>query len=358
MSRPFAFLVRRLANGGMERVLLDQARAAAELAPVRVLCLEDPGPLAGAYREAGVPVEALGLPAGPLGAGLRLPALRTALARIAPRAVQTHQRRTGFLGRLAARSLGVPTLVALHNEDPPCPLPLRPLERLLDASTRFLAVSEAVRRSASRTRDLAPRQVAVAPNALPHRAPPPRRARDRAHVGFLGKLEAKKAPDRFLDAVAPLVRSRRIRATLAGAGPMAPALRAPAAAAGVELLGELEDGAAYLGALDLAVFPSRREGFGLAVGEALAAGVPVLLADIPAFREVYGDLPPETFFPAGSPVADLTDRILRVLDGDSLGRAQAESAPAILARYSAARAAGRYRELYAAVIRAPRAPTW
>jgi glycosyltransferase involved in cell wall biosynthesis len=39
---------------------------------------------------------------------------------------------------------------------------------------------------------------------------------------------------------------------------------------------------------DLALFPSDAEGFGLPVAEAMACGAPVLLSDIPAFREVGG----------------------------------------------------------------------
>jgi glycosyltransferase involved in cell wall biosynthesis len=37
------------------------------------------------------------------------------------------------------------------------------------------------------------------------------------------------------------------------------------------------------------VFPSRREGFGLAVAEAMSAGVACVISDIPALREIFGD---------------------------------------------------------------------
>ncbi|MCW2778667.1 MAG: glycosyl transferase family 1, partial [Frankiales bacterium] len=42
-------------------------------------------------------------------------------------------------------------------------------------------------------------------------------------------------------------------------------------------------------AADVFALPSRKEGFGLVAMEALAAGVPVVLRDLPVFREVFGD---------------------------------------------------------------------
>jgi glycosyltransferase involved in cell wall biosynthesis len=50
-----------------------------------------------------------------------------------------------------------------------------------------------------------------------------------------------------------------------------------------------------------ALVPSRKEGFGLPVVEALAAGVPVLASDTPALREVGGEA--ATYLPPGDPAA-------------------------------------------------------
>lgn len=46
------------------------------------------------------------------------------------------------------------------------------------------------------------------------------------------------------------------------------------------------------------VFPSLMEGFGLPALEALAAGCPVIVSDIPVFHELFGDIP--TYFDPSS----------------------------------------------------------
>jgi len=46
---------------------------------------------------------------------------------------------------------------------------------------------------------------------------------------------------------------------------------------------------ALMASADVFAFPSTKEGFGLAAMEALAAGVPVVVRDLPVLREVFGD---------------------------------------------------------------------
>jgi glycosyltransferase involved in cell wall biosynthesis len=61
----------------------------------------------------------------------------------------------------------------------------------------------------------------------------------------------------------------------------------------VQELSELSDGAiaALLASSNGLLFPSHAEGFGLPPVEAAALGVPVICADLPAIREVLGDIP-------------------------------------------------------------------
>lgn len=58
----------------------------------------------------------------------------------------------------------------------------------------------------------------------------------------------------------------------------------------VEALTDKELGGLYVRSAAL-VYPSRREGFGLPPLEAMAFGRPVIVSDIPVFRELYGDIP-------------------------------------------------------------------
>jgi glycosyltransferase involved in cell wall biosynthesis len=45
----------------------------------------------------------------------------------------------------------------------------------------------------------------------------------------------------------------------------------------------------YYKSADICVFPSRHEGFGLVILEAMASGIPVIASDIPSFREIISD---------------------------------------------------------------------
>lgn len=82
--------------------------------------------------------------------------------------------------------------------------------------------------------------------------------------------------------------------------------------------------ALYSGATIFAL-PSRHEGFGLPVLEAMSQGAPVICSDIPALREVAGSA--ARFVRAGD-VSEWTDALLSLLDDDSareaLGRAGVE----------------------------------
>lgn len=63
----------------------------------------------------------------------------------------------------------------------------------------------------------------------------------------------------------------------------------------------------YYRSADICVFPSRHEGFGLVILEAMASGIPVIASDIPSFREIISD---------GS-----DGRLFKLEDADALSKA-------------------------------------
>jgi len=132
------------------------------------------------------------------------------------------------------------------------------------------------------------------PAAPPER--PPRRDQSatlrhhdpRPYLLFVGTLEPRKAPELLAGAYAR-ARAQGLDAelVLAGAGRLAPRLRGRP---GVRLLGRVDGpqlDALYRGALAV-VLPSHAEGFGLPPLEALAHGVPPVVADLAVYDETLG----------------------------------------------------------------------
>ena len=77
----------------------------------------------------------------------------------------------------------------------------------------------------------------------------------------------------------------------------------------------------YLSLAEMFVFPSqnRLEGFGLAVAEAMASGLPVVIADVPGVREVIED-GKEGLLAEPLIASDLATKIARLLGDPALAR--------------------------------------
>jgi L-malate glycosyltransferase len=128
---------------------------------------------------------------------------------------------------------------------------------------------------------------------------------------------------------------------LAGQGADKPRLRQLATELGVSdrvhFVGEIapERVGAFLAALDLFVFPSRAETFGLAAVEAAHAGVPVVANDLPVLREVlsyHGE--PAAVFVDASDTAQFSAAVARVLEDSALSERLRRNAKGLRQRYS------------------------
>jgi glycosyltransferase involved in cell wall biosynthesis len=148
-----------------------------------------------------------------------------------------------------------------------------------------LAVSERTKRDAVELYGLDPAKVSVTPHGVDP-AFSPGGERPHEYVPFVGAVQARKNP------LAALAAAQENGLPLVVAGPeKEPALVADLRARGADVRGwvtQAELAELYRGAAAL-VLPSRHEGFGIPVVEAMASGTPVVLSGDAALREVAGD---------------------------------------------------------------------
>lgn len=305
--------------GGSERHIVDLGRAlGAHGFGVRVLWLEAPGhPLDGLVaftRENRVPVARLPI-GGHLDPGLphRLAAF---LREDPPDLLHLHLLHATLYGVLAAHGPHAPRLIASrHGVEPYRRLPwFGLLQRQLDRRcARVLVPSEHLARFTARWDGTAREKIRVVPHGLPPAcfAPADAAAREAVRAawgarpeeivfGAVARLHPSKDHATLLRAFAQVHRrNRATRLILVGDGPRRERLEALAR----ELLGEPEpepvrflgeavvDRRLYAG-FDVAVLATRREGFGLAALEAMAAGLPLIASRVGAVPEIVS--PEET----------------------------------------------------------------
>ncbi|MBL4850580.1 MAG: glycosyltransferase [Planctomycetes bacterium] len=358
------YLITELLPAGAERIVQTLATGLdPDRYEVSVACLRSPGgergdgEVACELRAAGIPVVAL---------EARGKLAPRAAARLAfelytfrPHVLHAHL----FHANLAARLLGwigggakvVATYHVVERRD----LKLRKLAqrataRLEDAS---VCVSQSV---ADYVRDqlgvAAPR---VIPNGIdlerfaPPADPAAARAAARAELGLpqdalvigaVGRLAPQKAPLVLLEAFERLDDPRAIL-VYAGEGPLESELRQRAAPLGdrVRILGFRPSVEGVLDALDVCCVPSRWEGFGLALAEALARGVPVIAANVDSLPDVMG--PAGVLVPADDP-ASLADALGRLLADPAQQAVLREQGPKQAARFGLEPMRAAYEALY------------
>lgn len=265
----------------------------------RVLALKGWGPVGDDLEAAGIQVTALG------GRGKRDPRpvwrLLRSLREHPPYRLHAHLTRAVLAAGWAGRGTGVPLVTHFHSLAGRRP---RWQDRLEGAVARRasarVAVSAAVAADRAHLFNMPDSRFQVIPNGIRTQALAEihdlkEDAGGEVVAGFLGRLQIEdKGLDLLLLALARLGEAAKIRLEIAGGPPeKAESLRVRAADLGladrVRFLGEVADAATALARWDLLVLPSRREGFGLVLVEAMAAGRPVVASRAGGIPEVVED---------------------------------------------------------------------
>ena len=156
--------------------------------------------------------------------------------------------------------------------------------RSVRRAARVFAVSERTRRDLIELYGTPAAKIVITPNAVDQAFTPG--GRPDGYLLFVGAIQRRKNP------LAAVNAAKELGLRLVVAGPeKEPALARELERRGAELVGYVEKPALadlYRRAACL-VLPSRYEGFGLPMLEAMACGTPVVAADDPALREVGGD---------------------------------------------------------------------
>lgn len=295
-----------------------------------------------------------------------LTAYRQEIGARRPDVVCTHFRRALLVGALAAESTRVPFV---HHEHGPAEL----AEGGSSARSRLLRVGKALalRRAAgiiansaytarslssvfrASTRRL---RIEVLHNPVARRQPDFSAGSESTQgstcmrVGHVGGLIGWRDQATLIAAAAQLRdRGRSVHVTIVGDGPLRAQLAQQIASLGlqdvVELVGYREDIGPLLSSFDAYVNPAVSEGFGIAVVEAMLAGLPVVLAASGAHPELVDDGRTGFLYEPGAPEA--LARVLSHLHDCPELRSEvgANAARAAASRFDPRAVAGRYTDL-------------
>lgn len=227
--------------------------------------------------------------------------LQRLLMELRPDLLHVHSRRgADTWGGLAARKVGIPAVLTRRVDNPE--------GRLSTWKYRYyvcvIAISEAVRQELRRAR-VPEERITMIRSAVDPASCRPTWSRQRliAELGLgddsllvacVAQMIARKGHRVLLDAWPTVVRAvPASRLLLFGGGPLERELRrrlqATPLAGSVLIAGFRAELRAFLGCMDLLVHPAQREGLGLAVLEAQAAGLPVVAFRCGGLPEIVRD---------------------------------------------------------------------
>jgi glycosyltransferase involved in cell wall biosynthesis len=262
--------------------------------------------------------------------------------------VHTHLVHADVYGAVATKLRGRRLVSTKHNDDPFRAGPFRYVERTLSrAADRVVTITEALRRFTIERVGVPAGKVETIHYGLDGEPepwgenPPDDVPADARVLLAVSRLTGQKGLDVAIDALRLLPDD--VVLVVLGDGPERAALEARAPEGRVFMPGRVPDVAAWLRRATVFVHPARWEGFGLAVLEAMIAGVPVVATRVSSLPELVGDagvlVPPDD---AGA----LARGIASALERPELGSAARDRA---MQEFSVARMADRTASLYESI---------
>ena len=362
-------VISRLPVGGVENMLYKVVAAydKERFCPV-ICCIKEGGEVADKLRISGYKVEILNKMKGH---GFDLGAVKgiyDLIKRENIHILRTHQYHANLYGRLAGILAGVPVIIpSFHNlyRSPDKPKFQRRLfNYILSCFTdKLVAVSNAVASDMVRYDWVRPSKTAIIYNGIEIENFNIELSKEEARkifnmpanaiiIGSVGRLTEQKGHRFLIEAANGL---KNIHLAIAGDGPLRSELKNTADQIGVNcyFTGMItpEKIPVFMRALDIFCFPSLWEGFGSAIVEAMAAGLPVIATDIPPHKEVLGDT--GIVVPAGDADA-LTKAVKMFTDDPFLMRSAAQKEKERVKMFSVDNTVKTYEKLFEEILKKKR----
>jgi glycosyltransferase involved in cell wall biosynthesis len=271
----------------------------------------------------------LSVPIEPLRDLRALREIRVVLKDLRPDLLAAHSSKAGILGRLAARSLGIPVVLTAHgwNFTPGIPAlqaaVYRQIERFVGPFTnKIITVSEFDRRLALEAGLVGEDRVVTVHNGIPDvprslRADP---ARTPPRLVMVARFGPQKDHPTLLHALAGL-QEHQWELDLIGDGPLMKQMESLTATLGlggrVRFLGQRMDVDQILARAQVCLLATNWEGFPLSILEAMRAGLPVVATSVGGIDESVRDEETGYLVRRGD-VEQLRDRIGRLLAAPAL----------------------------------------